>query len=176
MRKLQRLLVKRQGLLWWRAEVAGAMRARRRLKQRRRTAGLAKLRQRLRELLWNLQAGQQRRQGQRRRLLRLLEGRVRAKLKQLQGRPREPRSCLKAEARLMLLRAPGLLLQTLGRRRQMRLRLQGRLQEWQRVRLRRMQGRGRVILVTRRGWLLVLLLWRLVGRLRTQQGRLRTRQ
>ena len=58
----------------------------------------------------------------------------------------------------------------------MRLRLQGRLQEWQRVMLRRMQGRGRVILVTLRGWLLVLLLWRLVGRLRTQQGRLRTRQ
>ena len=76
----------------------------------------------------------------------------------------------------MLLRALGLLLQTLGRRRQMRLRLQGRLQEWQRVRLRKMQGRGRVILVTLRGWLLVLLLWRLVGRLRTQQGRLRTRQ
>ena len=157
-------------------EEARAMRARLRPKQRRRTAGLAKLRQRLRELLWNLQAGQQRRQGQRRRLLRLQEGRVRAKLKQLQGRLREPRSCLKAEARLMLLRVPGLLLQTLGRRRQMRLRLQGRLQEWQRVRLRRMQGRGRVILVTRRGWLLVLLLWRLVGRLRTQQGRLRMRQ
>ena len=67
------------------------MRARLRRKQRRRTGGLAKLRQRLRELLWNLQAGQQRRQGQRRRLLRLLEGRVRAKLKQLQGRLRVPR-------------------------------------------------------------------------------------
>ena len=91
MRKLQRLLVKRQGLLWWRAEVAGAMRARRRLKQRRRTAGLAKLRRRLRELQWNVRAGQQRRQVQRRRLLRLLEGRVRAKLKQLQGRLRAPR-------------------------------------------------------------------------------------
>ena len=157
-------------------EEARAMRARLRPKQRRRTAGLAKLRQRLRELLWNLQAGQQRRQGQRRRLLRLQEGRVRAKLKQLQGRPREPRSCLKAEARLMLLRVPGLLLQTLGRRRQMRLRLQGRLLVWLRVRQRKMLARGRVILVTRRGWLLVLLLWRLADRLRTLRRRLRMRQ
>ena len=67
------------------------MRARLRPKQRRRTAGLAKLRRRLRELQWNVRAGQQRRQVQRRRLLRLLEGRVRAKLKQLQGRLRAPR-------------------------------------------------------------------------------------
>ena len=67
------------------------MRARRRLKQRRRMVGLAKLRRRLRELQWNLLAGQQRRQGQRRRLLRLLEGRVRAKLKKLQGKLRVPR-------------------------------------------------------------------------------------
>ena len=58
----------------------------------------------------------------------------------------------------------------------MRLRLQGRLQEWQRVRLRKMQGRGRVILVTLRGWLLVQLLWRLGARLRTQRRRLQTRQ
>ena len=54
----------------------------------------------------------------------------------------------------------------------MRLRLQGRLQEWQRVRLRKMQGRGRVILVTRRGWLLALLLWQLAGRLRRLQRQL----
>ena len=58
----------------------------------------------------------------------------------------------------------------------MRLRLQGRLLEWLRVRRQRMLARVRVILVTLRGWPLVLLLWRLVGRLRTQQGRLRTRQ
>ena len=67
------------------------MRARRRLRQRRRMVGLAKLRRRLRELQWNLLAGQQRRQGQRRRLLRLLAGRVRAKLKKLQGKLRVPR-------------------------------------------------------------------------------------
>ena len=91
MRKLLRLLVKLQGLLWWRAGEARAMRARRRLKQRRRMVGLAKLRQRLRELQWNLRAGQQRRQEQRQRLLRLLEGRVRAKLKKLQGKLRVPR-------------------------------------------------------------------------------------
>ena len=53
--------------------------------------GLAKLRQKLRELQWNLRAGQQRRQEQRQRLLRLLEGRVRAKLKKLQGKLRVPR-------------------------------------------------------------------------------------
>ena len=46
---------------------------------------------RLRELQWNLLAGQQRRQEQRQRLLRLLEGRVRAKLKKLQGKLRVPR-------------------------------------------------------------------------------------
>ena len=91
MRKLLRRLVKRQGLLWWRAEEARATRARRLPKQRRRPEGLAKLRRRLRELQWNLLAGQQRRQGQRRRLLRLLEGRVRAKLKKLQGKLRVPR-------------------------------------------------------------------------------------
>ena len=152
------------------------MRARLRPKQRRRTAGLAKLRRRLRGLQGDVRAGQQRRQAQRRRLLRLLEGRVRAKLKQLQGRPREPRSCLKAEARLMLLRALGLLLQTLGRRTPMRLRLQGRLLEWLRVRRQRMLARVRVILVTLRGWLLVQLLWRLGARLRTQRRRLQTRQ
>ena len=67
------------------------MRARRRLKQRRRMVGLAKLRQKLRELQWNLRAGQQRRQEQRQRLLRLLEGRVRVKLKKLQGRRLELR-------------------------------------------------------------------------------------
>ena len=67
------------------------MRARRRLKQRRRMVGLAKLRQRLRELLWNLRGGRPKRQGQRRRRLRLLEGRVRAKLKKLQGKLRVPR-------------------------------------------------------------------------------------
>ena len=91
MRKLLRRLVKRPGLLWWRTEAARAMRARRRLKQRRRMVDLAKLRQRLRELLWNLRGGRPRRQGQRRRLLRLLEGRVRAKLKKLQGRRLELR-------------------------------------------------------------------------------------
>ena len=91
MRKLLRRLVKRPGLLWWRTEAARAMRARRRLKQRRRMVDLAKLRRRLRELQWNLLAGQQRRQGQRRRLLRLLAGRVRAKLKKLPGRLRAPR-------------------------------------------------------------------------------------
>ena len=152
------------------------MRARRRLKQRRRMVGLAKLRRRLRELQWNLRAGQQRRQEQRQRLLRLLEGRVRAKLKKLQGKLRVPRSCLKGGVRLMLLGVLGLLLRMLGRRRQMRLRLQGRLLVWLRVRRRKMLARGRVILVTRRGWLLVLLLWRLVGRLRTLRRRLRLRQ
>ena len=91
MRKLLRRLVKRQGLLWWRAEEARATRARRRVKQRKRTGGLAKLRRRLLELLWNLRAGRLRRQGQRRRLLRLLAGRVRAKLKKLPGRLRAPR-------------------------------------------------------------------------------------
>ena len=91
MRKLLRRLVKRPGLLWWRTEAARAMRARRRLKQRRRMVDLAKLRQRLRELLWNVRGGRPRRQGQRRRLLRLLEGRVRVKLKKLQGRRLELR-------------------------------------------------------------------------------------
>ena len=91
MRKLLRRLVKRQGLLWWRAEEARATRARRRVKQRKRTGGLAKLRRRLLELLWNLRAGQQRRQGRLLRLLRLLEGRVRVKLKKLQGRRLELR-------------------------------------------------------------------------------------
>ena len=129
MRKLLRRLVKRQGLLWWRAEEARATRARRRVKQRKRTGGLAKLRRRLLELLWNLRAGQPRRQGQRRRLLRLLEGRVRAKLKKLQGRLRVPRSCLKVGVRLMLLGVQGLLLRMLGRRMQMRLRLPERLLE-----------------------------------------------
>ena len=129
MRKLLRLLVKRQGLLWWRAEEARATRARRRVKQRKRTGGLAKLRRRLLELLWNLRAGQQRRQGRLLRLLRLLEGRVRAKLKKLQGRLRVPRSCLKVGVRLMLLGVQGLLLRMLGRRMQMRLRLPERLLE-----------------------------------------------
>ena len=129
MRKLLRRLVKRPGLLWWRTEAARAMRARRRLKQRRRMVDLAKLRQRLRERLWNLRGGRPRRQGQRRRLLRLLEGRVRAKLKKLQGRLRVPRSCLKVGVRLMLLGVQGLLLRMLGRRMQMRLRLPERLLE-----------------------------------------------
>ena len=129
MRKLLRRLVKRQGLLWWRAEEARATRARRRVKQRKRTGGLAKLRRRLLELLWNLRAGQQRRQGRLLRLLRLLEGRVRVKLKKLQGRLRVPRSCLKVGVRLMLLGVQGLLLRMLGRRMQMRLRLPERLLE-----------------------------------------------
>ena len=86
MRKLLRRLVKRPGLLWWRTEAARAMRARRRLKQRRRMVGLAKLRRRLLELLWNLRAGQQRRQGRLLRLLRLQEGRVRGKLKRARDR------------------------------------------------------------------------------------------
>ena len=76
----------------------------------------------------------------------------------------------------MLLGVLGLLLRMLGRRRQMRLRLQGRLLVWLRVRRRKMLARGRVILVTRRGWLLVLLLWRLVGRLRRLRRRLQMRQ
>ena len=121
--------MKLQGLLWWRAGEARAMRARRRLKQRRRMVDLAKLRQRLRELLWNLRGGRPRRQGPRRRLLRLLEGRVRAKLKKLQGRLRVPRSCLKVGVRRMLLGVQGLLLRMLGRRMQMRLRLPERLLE-----------------------------------------------
>ena len=99
------------------------------MKQRKRTGGLAKLRRRLLELLWNLRAGQQRRQGRLLRLLRLLEGRVRVKLKKLQGRLRVPRSCLKVGVRLMLLGVQGLLLRMLGRRMQMRLRLPERLLE-----------------------------------------------
>ena len=58
----------------------------------------------------------------------------------------------------------------------MLLRLEGRRLVWLRARRRRMLARGRVILVTRRGWLLVLLLWRLVGRLRTLRRRLQMRQ
>ena len=69
----------------------------------------------------------------------------------------------------MLLGVLGLLLRMLGHRMRMRLRLQERLQEWLRVRRRRM-------LVTLRGWLLVQLLWRLVVQLRTQRRRLRTQQ
>ena len=76
----------------------------------------------------------------------------------------------------MLLGVLGLLLRMLGHRMRMRLRLQERLQEWLRVRRRRMLARVREILVTRRGWLLVLVLWRLVGRLRTLRRRLRMRQ
>ena len=59
----------------------------------------------------------------------------------------------------MLLGVLGLLLRMLGHRMRMRLRLQERLQEWLRVRRRRMLARVREILVTLRGWLLVQLLW-----------------
>ena len=76
----------------------------------------------------------------------------------------------------MLLGVLGLLLRMLGHRMRMRLRLQERLQEWLRVRRRRMLARVREILVTLRGWLLVQLLWRLVVQLRTQRRRLQTRQ
>ena len=58
----------------------------------------------------------------------------------------------------------------------MLLRLEGRRLVWLRARRRRMLARGRVILVTLLGWLLVLLLWRLADRLRTLRRRLRMRQ
>ena len=58
----------------------------------------------------------------------------------------------------------------------MLLRLEERRLVWLRARRRRMLARGRVILVTLLGWLLVLLLWRLADRLRTLRRRLRMRQ